>query len=205
MNWEFRKDLVEANFLEYESLTLTNLQFTKQDIASLEINFENLKEILFTNCKFMNTIFYNIFFTKVKFINCEFTNVTFSECNLNYVIVNNSKFTNTSFHACEANNIKIEESLIQYSKFTNTKISYSKLDGIHLRENIHQKCKYLEVEFFKCDFEKENICDTPFKKCDLRTSRFNLVTINLDDLISSRLSFMNAIELLGDKGIILED
>ena len=47
--------------------------------------------------------------------------------------------------------------------------------------------------------------DTNFNKCDLKTSYFNDISINVDDLITSKLSILNMIEILSDKGIILED
>ena len=152
--WEFRHNLIIEKFADYEDLTLSGVTFIKEEIGALEIRFENFNEIKFENCHFNKTIFNNVFFSKIKFINCELNNVIFTECNFNYVNFENSKLTDTSFTASKLENIYILETLIQYSKFSTSEIGNSKYDDVKLTENIHYKNKYNNIEFYKCEFNR---------------------------------------------------
>lgn len=205
MKWEFRHTLTDEAFSNYENLSLNSLCFTKENIGKLEIKFEDFREIKFFNCTFDGTLFDNAFFSKVKFINCVFNNVIFTECNFNYVLFLNSKFTGVSFSALKIENLEIVDSMIQYSTMLNCNIGNSKIDGVKFLDNNERKNIYLNTEFFKCEFIQEQFLDTKFKKCDLRTCKFQEVSINLDDLVGSTLSILNMIEIIRDKGIILED
>ena len=56
-----------------------------------------------------------------------------------------------------------------------------------------------------CELINENFIDTNFKNCDLKTSHFKETNINLDDLVSSKLSILNLLEIVNSKGIIIEE
>ena len=72
-------------------------------------------------------------------------------------------------------------------------------------ENIHRHNKYEDIKFNKCKFILDNFIDTNFKECDLKTSNFEDVKMNLDDLITSKLSVLNLLEIISSKGIIIEE
>lgn len=205
MKWEFKGVLREENFDNYESLNFTYLFFQNQNVHNIEINFETLREVKFSNCKFSDVNFNNTFFSHVQFINCEFTNVVFSDVRFSNVIISNSKLTSITFFESVANDLCLEESLIQYSKLENSEINNSIFEDVRFKENLHRKVKYNYTNFDRCELVSEKLIDVPFKSCDLKTSHFKEVSINIDNFITSTLSLLNIIEILGDKGIIIED
>ena len=99
----------------------------------------------------------------------------------------------------------IEECLIEYSKVENSKIDNSNINDTKLMENIHRHNKYTNMKFDRCKLISENFIDTIFKNCDLRTSQFEEVKINLDDLIGSKISLLSLLEIVNSKGIIIEE
>lgn len=205
MNWKFNKDLRKELFHYHEDLTLNHLLFENEEIFKEEINFETLREVHFKKCKITNVTFDNTFLGKVLFENCELTNVTFSNCSFSNVMFTNSKLINISFFEDTITNLGIEECILEYSKIENTKIDNSIIDDVKLLENIHRHNKYNQIKFNKCNFIRENIIDTTFKQCDLKTSHFEDTNINLDDLISSTLSILNLLEIINSKGILIEE
>ncbi len=205
MKWEFSRDLVKGNFNDYEDISLTNVMFFKEEVANKTVKFETFREVCFKNCKFSKVSFDNNFMGKVQFLNCEFIDVSFVESNLSKVMFINCKFTDVSFFESTLSDIEIIESLMQYSKIENSTLKDAKLDDVRLNENIHRHNKYHNVIFYKCELVAENFIDTKFGDCDLKTSSFKGVNINLDDLITSKLSMLNIIEILSDKGILIED
>ncbi len=205
MNWTFDHKLEKKEFKDHENITLSYLIFEKEQIAKEYLNLETLREIHFKYCKISNSSFENSFFGKVKLENCELTNVTFSDCNLTNVIFDNCKLMNVTFFESEMNDCHITESLIEYSILENNKINNSILEDVKLRENIHRHNKYEATGFYKCELMNENFIDTKFKNCDLKTSHFQETNIDLNDLISSKLSILNLLEIVNSKGIIIEE
>ena len=205
MKWEFKHNLEEGKFEDYRDMNISGVFFQKEILTNEEIKYQTLREVNFQNIKFMGGTFDNCFLAKVKFVNCEFLNVNIIESNFNKVEFINCKFTNVSFFECNISDIEINESIMQYSKWENTKIDNGKWDALSLKENIFRHNKFISVEFYKCDFCLDSFIDTNFKMCDLRTSRFKEININIDEFIGSTLSMLNIIEIVRDKGIILED
>ncbi len=204
MKWSFNASLSEAEFKDWESLSLVNKLFQKEEIADMEINFETFREVHFLNCKFRDVTFNNIFLGKVVFQNCDFLNVNFLESNLSKVRFINSKLTNVSFFESKMEDVEIIEVIIQYSKIENTVINNSLFDDVKLKENIHRHNKYKNVNFYKSDLKLENFIDTKCMECDFKTSHFEEVSINIDDLVTSTLSIINVMDILAYKGINLE-
>ena len=205
MKWEFNRELTKEQFKNYEELTLSYLMFANEEITDLDIHFETFREVLFKKCKFINVTFDNSFLGKVKFQNCEFTNVTWNECNLNNVFFDNCKLINISIFASTLSNIEILESLLEYSKIENTNLANSLFNDVKLFENIHRHNKYEYIKFDRCQFISDNFIDTNFKECNLKTSHFENIKINLDELITSTLSMLSLLEIVSSKGIIIED
>ena len=205
MNWEFNHVLREEKFENFREMNITGILFNKEILTNEELKFQTLREVCFQNVKFVSCAWDNVFLAKVKFVNCEFLNVNVGESNFNKVEFINCKFTNVSFFEDNLSDLEIKESIMQYSKWENTKIDNSKWDGINLKENIFRHNKFKKMEFYKCEFSLDNFIDTKFIDCDLKTSHFKGVNINIDELVSSKLSILNMIEIVGDKGIILED
>lgn len=203
--WDFRGELVERDIIDYENYSLNYVLFKKQNVKGLDMRFETFREVCFQNCKLENVIFHNAFMGRVKFLDCELINVSFPESNLSKVVFSNCKLTSVSFFETNMENVEFVECLVQYSKFENCILSNALLDDVRLKENIHRHNKYNDTKFFKCELEGENFIDTIFKNCDLKTSHFKEVSINIDDLVTSTLSILNMIEILRDKGVILED
>lgn len=204
MKWE-NSNLQDLSFKDYEEGKLTNLRFSDEDIDKVTIKFETLRQVSFINCKFQNVNFDNCFLGKVEFINCQFSNVNFSECNMSKVRFDNCKFTSFSVFACKIDEILIFESLMQYSKFENTEINIGKFDDVSFRDNIYRHCKYKGINYYKCDVYLDNYIDVVIRDSDFRTSHFREVKMNIDDLVGSRLSVLNLIELVAYKGVIVED
>ena len=205
MKWEFNHDLKEDILENYEEVNITGICFKNEVLEKKELKFITLREVIFSNCKFVSVIFDNVFLTKVEFRNCEFLNCNFNESNLSKVRFLNTKFTNVSFFEIKGQDTLISEGIMQYSKIENGELDNSKFDGISFRENIFRRNKFNKIEFFKCEFREDKFMDTVCKNNDFRTSHFEGVSINIDDLITSKLSMLNIIEIVTDKGIILED
>ncbi len=205
MKWEFNQELEKEYFKNHENRTLTYLLFEGEEILKEEINFETLREIHFKKCKLNNVTFDNTFLGKVKFENCELNNVSMSNCTISKTIFTNCKLINVSFFEDVINDLVVEESLIEYSKIENSKMNNSLFDDVKLLENIHRHNKYEKINFYKCKFISENLIDAKFKECDLKTSHFEDTNINFDDLITSKLSLLNVLELVNSKGIVVEE
>lgn len=205
MNWKFTHELSKEFFCKHEDITLSYLIFEEEIITKETVNLETIREVYFKKCKLNNVHFNDTFLGKVKFENCELNNVTFSGNSWNNVYFSNCKLIDTSIFECTINNIIIEECLIEYSKIENTKLDNGKIDDTKLMENIHRHNKYIDILFYKCQLISENFIDTNFKNCDLKTSHFEEVKINLDDLIGSKLSLLNLLEIVNSKGIIIEE
>ena len=62
MNWEFNHNLNSGIFNDYLDTDIKYLKFTKENIPKIELKFQNLREVEFSNCKFENvTFYYSIF------------------------------------------------------------------------------------------------------------------------------------------------
>ncbi len=205
VKWEFSANLLDGVFDDYEEMNVTAIKFSKEVIENKEIKFVTYKEVLYQGCTFENVCFNNDFLGKVKFQNCEFMNVSFLESSFSKVVFSNCKFTNVSFFEMKVDNGLFLECKVQLSKIENSEILNSKFDDVSFTENIHRHNKYNFIDFYKCDFEGENFIDTIFRECDLKTSDFKEVRINIDDLISSTLSMLNVIQILAYKGIIISE
>ena len=205
MRWEFNHELTKKPFARHEELNMTNLLFEEEEIEQLFLNFETIRGTCFKKCKLSSVTIENAFLGKVKFQNCELNNVVFSASSLSQVDFDNSKLINVTFFESTLSDINIIESIIEYSKIENSKMANAKWDDVKLMENIHRHNKYENTEFYKCHFISDNFIDTRLKECDLRTCHFDMVKINLDELITSKLSILNLLELVNDKGIIIEE
>ena len=205
MKWSYSKNLIASSFLEYPDINFTGALYSKEEIKNKNISFDTFREVEFQNCKFDSVTFSNIFLGKIRFINCEFNKVSFLESNLNKVVFQNSKFTSLSIFETKLENVFFTECKIQYSKIENTLIDNSLFENIILIENIERHNKYKKVDFKRCEFNLEQIIDTKYLECDLLSSHFKNVEVDINDFISSKLSVLAMIEILSDKGILLED
>ncbi len=204
MKWEFSGKLLKGNFEEYLETNICNIEFEKENLEKIEVKFQTIREVKFVNCQFKDVNFDNTFLVKVEFINCEFLNTNFIECNFSKVRFINCKLTNASIYETKVSETQFLEGVVQYSKWENIDFE-GKFDRVILRENIYRHSKFINTEFFYCEFSLENFIDTKISKCDLKTCSFKEVNINIDDLIGSKLSVLNLLSLINDKGIIIED
>ena len=188
----------------WDNVFLAKVRFVNCEFLNTSIVEANFNKVEFVNCKFKDVNFDNTFLVKVEFINCEFLNTNFIECNFSKVRFTNCKLTNASIYETKVSETQFLEGVIQYSKWENIDFE-GKFDRVILRENIYRHSKFINTDFFYCEFSLENFIDTKISKCDLKTCSFKEININIDDLIGSKLSVLNLLSLINDKGIIIED
>lgn len=204
MKWDYNGELSNAKFVDWE-VEATRVLYNDESVSNMDVGFQTFREVCFKSCKLSKVNFNNVYMVKVKFINCELENVNFLESNFSKLEFIGCKFTSVSIFETKLEDVFFNESIIQYSKIENSIISNSLFDDIKFKENLHRKSSYSKTDFYKCELIEENLIDTKFNCCDLKTSIFKSVSLNIDDLITSKLSVLNMIDILSDKGIIIED
>ncbi len=135
---------------------------------------ENLTEVEFEACTFVNCNFLATDLTNTIFVNCAFKGCNFSEAR-----IKNTAFREVRFEDCKMLGLRFDQcnTFLLEMAFAQCQLNLSSFFGLGLKNTVFSQCTLHEVEFVEAD-----LTQVVFDQCDLHLASFEATKLNLADL-----------------------
>ncbi|PKO00896.1 MAG: hypothetical protein CVU42_01930 [Chloroflexi bacterium HGW-Chloroflexi-4] len=192
-------------------------EYNRVDYKNLEIKESKMQMKEFTSCTFFKCNFTGTIFQRCSFRHCNFQN-----CDLSLTNLKDSSFINTRFEDCKLAGINWTQSEWASSKliqkpadFIGCVLNYSSFMGLNLEKILMTHCIAHDVSFedanlsyVDCtctDFENSRFAHTNLTSTDMRGAKNYNIDPILNTLKKTKFSMPDAMSLLYNLPIILED
>ena len=189
-----------------------HVDFKKLEIKESRMQMKNFISCTFTHCNFNGT----------DFQRCRFRDCTFKDCDLSLITVKDTVFSKSRFENCVLKGINWTQSewgagklLFKPADFINCNLNYSTFMGLNLERVLMTGCTALEVSFEEANLSNVDCTGTDFKdsrfvhtnltEADLRGAKNYQISPTLNTLKKTRFSLPEAMSLLYNLDIVLDD
>ncbi len=191
-------------------------EFSGEDFKNLDLARARLAGHTFESCTFTRCTVREAVFDKCRFAGC-----TFRKCDLALVHVEGCTFADTTFEDCQLAGVNWSEMAAAKSLlrppfyFVGCALSHSLFMGLKLKGIKLAKCVARDVDFSDCDLTRANLSGTDFDgsrfshtnltEADFTGATNYAISATLNTLKKTKFSLPEAISLLHNLDIILED
>ena len=174
-----------------------------------------IKNVVFTDCEFINctfprTLFLSCTFIDCTFSSCNFISPSFTECTMRGGKINGGHYVGINWEDLKPKLGNIPP----FSELKNASLKLCTLVGLSLKGYEFGKTEWNACYFHNCDLSESNFSGNDFtsteflhcnlKGCNFKEARNCIIDPKVNRIEKAKFSYMGAIALLQSFGIIIE-
>ncbi len=181
-----------------------------QHFKDLELRSGECSKFFFEDCYFTHCNF-----SGLNFVHCHFLNSQFESCDLSNTKFSNGRLRNGQFKHCkmlgiawgqltDISPLTFEDCKLDFSNFSNLKMKKSIFLRSSLRDCDFTQSDFSESDFRETDLQNARFFQTNLTKSDFRDAQHYLLHPAENKIKGARFSLPEALQLLSEFGIILD-
>ena len=190
--------------------------YSEQKFNGLDLSRQEIRDAEFYACKFQSCTM-----QEVALLNCRFDDCVFKDCDLSLIKITKSRFQDCEFKDCRLVGVNWTEAELSKSRlkspfsFEGCALNHSTFINMRLNGLVMKDCTVRNVDFSEVslqkavfrssDLEESRFAHTDLSEADLRGAKNYNIDPNLNTLKATRFSLPEALSLLYNLDIILDE
>ncbi len=194
----------ESTEQEYE---IINRSFKNIFLTKIHASHLDVKQTVFSGCRFTGCDFSEASFVNVRFIDCDFTNSNFSDTYFKCCSFQKCKAIGADFYGSRINHVTFLECNFSETGFDAAYISFGRIENTDFTEAGFSKCRLANfcvdgTCFSKVNFFKTSLKDIDFSTCNIEEI---IVSDTMEELKGIKVHLAQAVSLVKRFGIVVKE